>query len=157
MFKIPEEHGLSSVLTGHIPLKEAIVSTQIPMLYGLPSGPTPPNPVELLSSDRMREVLETLTREFKFIIIDTPPMVGISDPIILSSLSQKTILVLWAGKTSRKVVKESLDLLRKNGIKPMGIVLNRIGYRGTGYKKYYRYEEYGYGYGGYTRSYPPGH
>ncbi len=160
IFGLPGKQGLSSVLAGRVALKEAVFPTKESLLFALPSGPTPPNPVELISSDRMMEVMKALVREFRFIIIDTPPMVGISDPIILSSLAEKTIMVVWAGKTSRNVVREALNLLKRAGIIPMGMVLNRIGYRGTGYKKYYRYEEYGYGYGygysGHTHSHPPG-
>ncbi len=144
VFGYSNERGLSSVLAGRLPIEKAIRPTKYSNLYLLPSGPYPPTPVELLSSEGMKELLEKLSRSFRHIIIDTPPLIGISDPIILSRLAHKTILVIWAGKTSRKDVMNSLSLLKKNGIVPLGFILNRMGFRGSGYKKY-AYEYYGYG------------
>ncbi len=153
VFGYSNERGLSTVLAGRLPIEKAIRPTRHSNLYLLPSGPYPPTPVELLSSDAMPDLLEKLSRSFRHIIIDTPPLIGISDPIILSRLAHKTVLVIWAGKTSRKDVMNSLSMLKKNGIVPLGLILNRMGFKGSGYRKYgYEY----YGYGGYSSTHSTG-
>ncbi len=149
IFKTPNGKGLSSVLAGRTSSDEAIKTTDYPNLHLIPAGPYPPTPVELLSSDAMKALLDELAGRYEHIIIDTPPLIGISDPIILSRLAHKTILVIWAGKTSRRDVMNSLSILKKNGVVPLGLILNRMGFKGSGYKKYgYQY----YDYGGYSPS-----
>jgi polysaccharide biosynthesis transport protein len=136
--------GLTEVLTGLTP-EEAIRPTEINNLFLMTSGQTPPNPSELLSSPQMRQLLEHLTPSFDHIIIDSPPALPVSDPIVLSQLVDGVVLVAAGGKTPKQQVKAALARLRHAHAKVFGIVLNKIKIHKVDY--FYPYYKY-YGAGG---------
>jgi capsular exopolysaccharide synthesis family protein len=104
------------------------------------SGQTPPNPSELLSSPQMRQLLEHLTHGFDHIIIDSPPALPVSDPIVLSQLVDGVVLVAAGSKTPKQQVKAALARLRHGHAKVFGIVLNRMKISKVDYfYPYYKY------------------
>ncbi len=137
IFELKNTIGLSSFLVGRAELSSIVFKTHIPNLFAIPSGPIPPNPAELIDSEMMVSTLETLLKKVDYIIIDTPPLIGIVDPILLGKLADAMILVTWAGKTNRTLVEKAKEEVERYGIRLLGLVLNRIDSKG---------ESYGYGY-----------
>lgn len=150
-FKIPHTPGISNYLASHTPLDNLIVKLPIPNLYVLPCGPIPPNPAELISSDRMKELLRALSRRFDHILIDSPPLISVTDPVILSTMVDGTILVVQAGKSTRELVRRARRDLAGAGARVLGVVLNNVNVKREGYDDYdyYRYtRDYNDGYKG---------
>lgn len=145
---VSRERGLTTVLLGEATLDEAIKSTEVPGLFVLPAGPQPPNPAELLLTDRFKKLLEQLEERFDRILLDSPPLLAVSDPVVLSRLSDGVLLVLQSGKTRIDDALIGVRSLRGVDAPILGVVLNDINLedRRYGYgSKYYGYGTYGYG------------
>lgn len=139
------ERGLSSCLAGVASLTEAsIPHPLIKNLAVLATGPLPPNPADLFSSNRMRELVEELRQLYKFVVIDSPPIMAATDAVILSSLADGVILVVRSGETPKEVFLRCRDLLSAVKGRVLGVVLNGVNSHSPGY---YRYVSYAYGYG----------
>ena len=140
-FKIPQTPGISNYLSGHTPFDDLIVKLPIPNLHVLPCGPIPPNPAELLSSDRMKDLLRALSQRFDHILIDSPPLNSVTDPVILSTMVDGSILVVQAGKSRRELVRRARRDLARGGARVFGVVLNNVNVKHEGYDDYdyYRY------------------
>jgi capsular exopolysaccharide synthesis family protein len=150
-FKIPHARGLSNYLSSHTPLDDLIVKLPLPNLSALPCGPIPPNPAELISSERMKELLRALSLQFDHILVDSPPLISVTDPVILSAMVDGTILVVQAGKSARELVRRARRDLAMAGARVIGVVLNNVNIKREGYDEYdyYRYASgYSYGNGG---------
>ena len=152
--------GLSSYLVGDATLEEIICSTPLPTLSLITTGVTPPNPVELLNGARLPELFEQLGQMYDRIIIDTPPIIAVTDPAILSRLADGVIIAVHGGRAHRDVVKRGIDVLRNVGGQVLGVILNNVNiYRASYYDyyyySYYRYA-YGYRYGYYSSNQPDG-
>ncbi|HEU0185556.1 MAG TPA: polysaccharide biosynthesis tyrosine autokinase [Blastocatellia bacterium] len=150
-FKIPHDRGISNYLSSRTPIDDLIVKLPIPNLYALPCGPIPPNPAELISSDSMKELLRTLSQRFDHILIDSPPMISVTDPIILSTMVDGLILVVQAGRSTRELARRARRELARVGARVFGVVLNNVDVRQGGYDDYdyYRYTSaYNEGYRG---------
>jgi capsular exopolysaccharide synthesis family protein len=136
--------GLSGFLTGKLDFDEAIMKTSIENIWIIPSGPHPPNPAELLNSKRMRDLLAKVKDRFDTIIIDTPPVLAVIDPVIVSSLADCTVFVVQAGKTTRRALAKAVDEVRKAKAEIIGVVFNevKLGRQGLNapYYHYYQYE-----------------
>jgi capsular exopolysaccharide synthesis family protein len=135
--------GLTNVLAGRHELRDVIVSYQRDTLAVLPSGPTPPNPSELLGSQQMRNLLTSLANHYDLVIIDAPPLLPVTDAAVLAAAADGAILVVRHGKTRREEVERALQSLTSVNAKVLGTVLNfapRRSRRGG-------YDGYGYGYG----------
>ena len=141
IFKARNVAGLSNCLTGKKELNEAIQKTSIQNIWILPSGPIPPNPTELLNSRRMKELLEEIRKAFDYILIDTPPVLAVTDGVIVSSLSDSTVLVINGSKLTRKAFLKAVGELRKARSKIIGVVFNGIKLRKGNhfYMDYYHY------------------
>lgn len=147
IFKIKNSAGISSYLAGRVEFNRVIHKTNIPNLFVVPSGPLPPNPVELLDSEVMAKMLEKLLEKIDFIFIDTPPLVGIVDAIVIAKHTQGLILVTWSGKTHRKALEKTKEELDQFNIRTLGVVLNRAhekrkvyGYNYHAYQYRYKYK-----------------
>ncbi len=139
-------YGLSNILTGTHPAEQVIFrSPEISNLYVLPSGPTPPNPAELLGSESMAKLLLALRSRFTHIIVDSPPLLSITDATLLSVLADGTILVARGGITTREALRHATSLLTKVNGKILGVLLNGVLMESADYY-YYCYRNYGYGY-----------
>jgi len=115
--------SLSLLLSGHAEGLEARAST-VPNLNVLPAGPKPPNSAALLNSDAMTALLEKARSEYRYIVIDTPPIVGIADARVLSSRSDGVVLTARAGKVKRETVARAWSLVESSGGRGLGVVLN---------------------------------
>jgi capsular exopolysaccharide synthesis family protein len=145
---IGKESGLSSYLAGVSTLDEVIMPhPTIKNLEALTTGPVPPSPADLLSSYRMREAITELRRRYKFIVIDSPPIMAATDAVILSSLSDGVLLVVRSGETPKEAFTRTRDLLAAVKSRLLGVVLNAVDSSAPDYYYSYRYYPYAYGYG----------
>ncbi len=131
--------GLSDYLTGHAELASTIKRTVMPHLYFLPAGTIPVNPAELLASLRMKETIELLSQRFDYVIMDSPPVLGVADALILSTVAKAVVLVVRAGHTPREMIQRALKNLIELNATVLGTVLNNLDIRGNGYPYYYNY------------------
>lgn len=138
--------GLSTYLSrNNVTLDEVIQKLPIANLSLLPCGPIPPNPAELIISERMKEMLRELSERYDHIIIDSPPLINVTDPVILSTMVDGVILVVHGGKSTRDIVRRARQELSSVGAKVFGVVLNNVDLRREGYDNYY-YARYYSGY-----------
>lgn len=143
-----KEGGLSSYLAGVSTLDEVIVPhPAISNLAALTTGPVPPSPADLLSSQRMRDAILELRRRYKFVVIDSPPVLAATDAVILSALTDGVLLVVRSGSTPKEAFTRSRDLLSAVKSRLLGIVLNGVDSSAPDYYYSYRYYPYAYGYG----------
>lgn len=150
-FGVTADSGLSTLLLGGGSMDTAIQHTDIPNLDILPCGPVPPNPAELLRPDRVRKLLEDLGRRYDTIILDSPPVIPVSDPRILGGMVDGVLLVVKLGHTRVDSLSQVRRELAAVGAPLLGTVLNDLDIRRPGYYGY-RYG-YGYGYYGHYKSY----
>ena len=142
IFDVKNVHGLTNYLSGGLELESLIKGTKVPNLFLVNAGPIPPNPMELLGSEKMGHLLERLKEVFDYVVIDTPPLLSVSDAFVLAPHADGVILVVWSGKTRReslRLAKEKLDLM---SVSTLGVVINRINLKELGY--YYRDYYYSY-------------
>jgi polysaccharide biosynthesis transport protein len=145
---IGKELGLSSYLAGVCTLDEAILPhPTISNLSALTTGPVPPSPADLLSSHRMHDAIEEVRSRFKFIVIDSPPIMAATDAVILSALTDGVLLVVRSGETPKEAFTRSRDLLAAVKSRLLGVVLNAVDSSAPDYYYSYRYYPYAYGYG----------
>jgi len=145
---IGKEAGLSSYLAGVSTLDEVVIPhPTITNLEALTTGPVPPSPADLLSSHRMREAIVELRRRFKFIVIDSPPIMAATDAVIISSLTDGVLLVVRSGETPKEAFTRTRDLLAGVKSRLLGVVLNAVDSSAPDYYYSYRYYPYAYGYG----------
>ena len=143
-----KEGGLSSYLAGVCTLDEVTIPhPAISNLAALTTGPVPPSPADLLSSHRMREGIAELRRRFKFIVIDSPPIMAATDAVILSALTDGVLLVVRSGQTPKEAFTRARDLLAAVKCRLLGVVLNAVDSSAPDYYYAYRYYPYAYGYG----------
>ena len=106
------------------------------------------NPSALLEDDRFAELLDKLAEQYRYVIIDSPPLGSVADAAQVASLCDGAVLVVRSGETSRNVIKQSMQQLEQVRCKLLGVILNRVEASGRAYKSYYgKYKSYGYGYG----------
>ncbi len=143
---VANEKGLSSFLTGAHSLEEVLIQYErIPNLWILPAGPRPPDPAELLSSHMMDATLKDLLKRFTQIVIDSPPLLLVTDAVILSAMVDGVILVVASGTTARGALTRAHRILENAGSRVLGMVLNKVDMRFDTY--------YGSYYGSYHQSY----
>ena len=112
-------------------------------LYLMPAGPTPPNPAELLSSGKMKRLIEIMAERYDHVVIDTPPLGSVTDPVILSTMVDGVVLVVHAGRNKRNAVQRACRELSAVGARIFGVVLNNVNMKREGYADY-QYYYYGY-------------
>jgi capsular exopolysaccharide synthesis family protein len=139
--------GLSNYLVGGAPLDGLFQPTRVEGLSVLTAGPIPPNPVELLNSPRLKELFEVAARQFDRIIVDTPPVIAVTDSAILSRLADAVIVAVHGGRTHRDVVKRAIDVVQNVGGHILGVILNNVNIFRASYYDYYYYSYYRYAYG----------
>jgi succinoglycan biosynthesis transport protein ExoP len=140
--------GFSSYLAGVSSLDLVIVPhPDIPNLAAIPTGPLPPNPADLLSSHKLTEAIAELRTKFKFIVIDSPPIMAATDAVILSVQTDGVLLVVRSGETPKEAFTRTRDLLMSVKCHILGVVLNAVDSGAPDYYYSYRYYPYSYGYG----------
>lgn len=136
-FRLGNLRGLSSVLIGEATFEEAVENGMVDELYILPCGPIPPNPAELLASNKMKQLLEFAEENYDFVIIDTPPVLAVTDAKILSQMVDGTIFVVRSGTTEKEDAKKAYELLNDGNAKIIGAVLNDVPKKEGAYYYYY--------------------
>jgi polysaccharide biosynthesis transport protein len=149
IFSMNGRQGLASVLTGKGTIEDCIRHTGIENLDLLPAGVAARNPSELLNSEKFIQLIEQLSEKYDQVIIDSPPLLAVTDARIIAASADATVLVLRAGKSNRKLGELSIDGLFSVGAKLLGAVVNDV-QRRRGYKYYGSYGRYGYGENGRT-------
>jgi capsular exopolysaccharide synthesis family protein len=146
VFGMNRDHGVTTALMRTSALDEGLVQSPVPGLSVLPSGPLPPNPAELLQSESFGHLLTELTRRFDRVVLDSPPVVPVTDAAILSTRADGTVLVVRAFQTKKDLVKLALRSLRDVSGRIVGTVLNAVdlGRHEYGYRQYYYYKRDGY-------------
>ena len=109
------------------------------------SGEVPPNPLELLSSKRFKDTLELMKKNFDYIVIDSAPIVPVSDGVVLGKLADAIIMIVKAGTTTHHIADTAVRRFRAANLKPVGVVLSQLDYKAS----HYYYGKYEY----YTREY----
>jgi len=143
-----KEAGLSSYLAGVSTLEEVTIPhPTIENLVALTTGPIPPSPADLLSSHRMREAIAELRHKFKFVVIDSPPVMAATDAVLISALTDGVLLVVRSGETPKEAFTRTRDLLAAVKCRLLGVVLNAVDSSAPDYYYSYRYYPYAYGYG----------
>jgi len=148
MFKVPRSPGLTDVLVGRAQLRDVIHATEIEHLSVVGSGPFPPNPSELLGSSAMREVLNYAKAEFDVVLIDSPPLLAVTDAAVLATMADGAILVIRVGSTAKAAVRRAIAQLQTVHGRIVGAVLNDVDLRSgafSGSYGYYYYYYYGEG------------
>lgn len=124
-FGLPNDGpGLAGVLSGWAPLDDALRSVGPDRLAVLPAGSTPVNPSELLGSPRMAELLKELGQLFEVVLVDSPPVLPVTDPLVLAVSATGVVLVVRLGETSREQVRRTIGSLQKLGVPLLGVVAN---------------------------------
>lgn len=146
VFGYNKEPGITNYLVGRASIDDIIRTSPIRNLSIVTSGTIPPNPSELLGSKRMKEFLADMQKRYDIILIDTPPVIAVTDAQVISTLVDGMILVISSGVTQTELAKRSQDLILKVGGKVIGLVLNNFDVYNTysAYYKYYRYYNYYY-------------
>jgi succinoglycan biosynthesis transport protein ExoP len=140
--------GLSSYLAGVSSLDlVSVPHPAIPNLVAIPTGPLPPNPADLLSSHKLVDAIAELRTKFKFIVIDSPPIMAATDAVILSVQADGVLLVVRSGETPKEAFTRTRDLLNSVKCRILGVVLNAVDASAPDYYYSYRYYPYSYGYG----------
>jgi capsular exopolysaccharide synthesis family protein len=139
--------GLSHLLVGQARVREAIQRTDDPNFYVMTAGRTPPNPSELLAGERMKRLVENLaTGPFDWVVIDTPPVLAVTDAVVISPLVSGVVFVLGAEMTRRRLAERAVQMLSVSKPRVIGAVLNRVNFDRN---KYYYSRYYGYQYKSY--------
>jgi succinoglycan biosynthesis transport protein ExoP len=136
--------GLVNFLAGGASLEEIVQPTEVPNLSVVLSGPIPPNPSELLASDRMKYLIDEARARFAYVIFDSPPVLAVTDAIVLGASADGVVLCVHGGKTPREHVQRSAERLRQAKIPVLGALLNNLDLHQYGYnyrKSYYDYYE----------------
>jgi capsular exopolysaccharide synthesis family protein len=144
-FDMNRDPGVTTILAGGSDWRDVVRPTAVENLFVLPSGPIPPNPTEILGSKAMRDLMDVFRAEFDMILLDSPPVVAVTDAAIISSYIKATLLVVELGRSRGTFVNRAIDLLDKVNAHLLGVITNSIstGYRYDygGYYYYYYYAD----------------
>ena len=143
LFERSQEPGLSNVLVGDAKVSEAVHDASVAGLSVLPGGHCPPNPSELLGSRRFADLVAALERHFEWIIVDTPPVMAVTDACVVSHLADGVLFVVGAEMVSRQAIKTAVEQLERIGARFVGVVLNRVDLERNAYY-YSRYYHHSY-------------
>ncbi len=141
LFQEDKEPGVVNILAGQSEVKSVIHKTKIDNLHIITCGAIPPNPAEMLGSHRMKELLSELKKKFDIILLDSPPVIAVTDPVVLSSEVDGVVLVIKSGSTSSDAVLRAKSLLENVQARIVGAVLNNVWVEGL-YGRYGYYHHY---------------
>lgn len=140
-FETKNVFGLSNLITDQINLDQAVQNTKVENLSIMTSGPIPPNPSELLSSQKFKDLIQSFEQYFDMIIIDTPPVLAVTDAVIMSTVVDGTIIVTNVETNNKHHLLKAKEVLEKSDVNLLGVVLNNV--EKSGKDDYYYYEYYG--------------
>jgi capsular exopolysaccharide synthesis family protein len=141
-FGVPAQPGLSNVLVGTAKASHAVRGSGVPGLWLLPAGLLPPKPAELLGSKRFRDLLASFALDFDWVVVDTPPVLAVTDSSVIAHLVTGVVFVVGAEMTSRHAAQRALEQLERAHAKFIGAVLNRVDLKHNAYyySQYYRHQ-----------------
>ena len=143
LFHARHEVGTADVLAGEIRIENAVQACAVENLWLLTAGNQPPNPAETLSSTRFEQLLSLARSEFDFILVDTPPLLAVSDPCIVSPRTDGLLLVVRTNKNSSMALRQTNQLIRQHGMNLLGVVVNAVQHSAGEYSNYAgNYAEY---------------
>jgi capsular exopolysaccharide synthesis family protein len=143
IFGANAKDGLSTFLSSDVELMDLVKITEFPNLYLISSGPVPPNPADLLSSQKMDNLVAFLTKNFDYVLFDTPPILVVSDMIAMGPMVDTTILVTRANHTPLHALKQAKQKLAYHKLKCLGIVFNDVSVKSQdGYYTHQYYHHY---------------
>ena len=148
IFSLGNSRGLTTALLDGLPFAEIAQPTTVANLSVLTSGPLPPNPAELVGSNRMREALEAVAAAFDMILLDSPPVVSVSDAVALATFVDGVVMVVQTGKVPHEVIRRATSQILAVKGRILGVVMNGVNLKRDGY--YYDYYRY------YNSYYSPG-
>jgi capsular exopolysaccharide synthesis family protein len=142
IFGVSNNRGLSNVLISDLEgVKIEPIRTKISGVYLLPGGTVPPNPSELLESQKMRDVVNMLETDYDILLFDCPPVIGLSDPLIVTKYVDTTVIIAAYKSTPRELLKKSIKALEAVNAKVAGVIFNKVPYTSNGYYSRY-YDSY---------------
>jgi protein-tyrosine kinase len=140
VFGLTNSRGLTTALLDALPFSQIAQATAVPNLFVLTSGPVPPNPAELVGSNRMRELLEAAISEYDMVLLDSPPLVSVSDAVALAAFTDGVVLVVQTGKVPHEVIRRAAGQIHAVKGRILGVVMNAVNLKRDGYYyDYYRY------------------
>ena len=145
-----EVKGMDYYLSGIADYDDVVYGTNIENGYFIPCTNVLENPTVLLEDPKFKELLDKLSEEFRYVIIDSPPLDNVADGALIASMCDGAVMVVRSGYVSKKIIKQAIDQLDRVGCKLLGTVLNRVPKSKKKYGKYGKYGKYysyGYGYG----------
>ncbi len=145
LFFLDNTEGLTNVLVGTSKPSDVVVETNVPGLKLMTCGQIPPNPSELLASERTQLLVRSMKSSYDMVIVDSPPVLTVTDATIMASMLDGAILVTKAGETPIEPLLRSLKQLREANARILGVVLNSVALRKDRYH-YYQYYQYHYDY-----------
>jgi len=146
IFGYNKEPGITNYLVGRAQIDDIIRKSPIANLDIITSGTIPPNPSELIGTQRMKEMLKMFRERYDIVLMDSPPIIAVTDPQVLAKIADGIIIILLSGQTQIELAKRSIDAIRKVNAKITGFVLNSFDFNNSygSYYKYYRYYNYYY-------------
>ena len=143
VFAVKQEPGLSNVMTGTAKASEAVRKSAVAGLWLLPAGTNPPNPAELLGSHRFRDFLASLVEHFDWVVVDSPPVMAVTDAALVAHRTTGVLFVVGCEMTGRHAAQSALEQLHSARAKIIGGVLNRVNVeRNSYYYSHYYKSEY---------------
>jgi len=139
LFELDNRQGLSVALVQDQDYQQYIRETAVPGVMVLTGGPIPPNPAELVGSKRMKRLIQEFSEQFDMVLIDTPPIIAVTDSAIIAQEVDGVILVLASGEVNKDYAQKAKELLDKVGAKILGAVLNKADMKTSEYYYYYNY------------------
>ncbi len=126
-------NGLTKLLTNEEPISEHIVETQHDNLWLLPCGPIPPNPADLLSTPRIKQIVAEAAAQYDMVVVDGPPMLGLADASLLASACRNAMLIIESGKTRTRAAREAVERIGAAGAHIVGATLTKSSEEASSY------------------------
>ena len=140
-FELSNASGLTDILLSGDDYRKYLKGIDYPNIDVITAGSTPKNPSELLSSDAMKKFIETLKKDYDYVMLDTPPVIPVTDAVIMSTYIDGVILVCSSGNLNVEMGKKTAESLKKVGANVLGVVLNRVPVDSKKYAYYYYYHQ----------------
>jgi capsular exopolysaccharide synthesis family protein len=142
LMNVKQDPGLSSLLVGRARARDVVHKTAIPSLWAMPAGPNPPNPAELLGSTRFLDLLKTLGEHFDWIVLDSPPVMAVTDPAVVAFRTTGVVFVIGSEQVNRHRALTAIQKLQGSKARILGAILNRANVRRNPYyySHYYSHE-----------------
>ncbi|RJO61499.1 MAG: polysaccharide biosynthesis tyrosine autokinase [Dehalococcoidia bacterium] len=139
-FEVDNHHGLTNLLAQDLELPDVVCSTGVENLWVLTSGPVPPNPSELLGSQKMKSLLGEIAGQYDRVLIEAPPVVAVTDAAVLAPVVDGVVLVVKSGSTRIDMARDAKAQLEKASARIIGVILNEVKMNGEDSRYYYYYE-----------------